>query len=120
MSSEFRASKISTCLTSVRLAFGHCRGTQESFLLNYQEQLRLLELITGKEWPNYLKIQSLDNTLVGVANLANVLTMDKAARKAAGVKEELQFDEAIQLLQNAAQTHDDDVLATQDLPTFIN
>ena len=81
MSSEFRASKISTYLTSVRLAHSHFRGTQEGFLLNYQEQLRLLELITGKEWLNYLKIQSLDNTLVGVANLANVLTMDKAAKQ---------------------------------------
>ena len=107
MSSEFRANKIINYLTSVRLAHGQFRGTHESFLLNYQEQVRNLELISGNEWPNYMKIQMLDNSLVGVQHLANVLTMDKAARKAAGNLKELTFTEAIDLLCNAAQTYDE-------------
>ena len=107
MSSEFRANKIITHLTSVRLVHGNCRGTHESFLLNYQEQVRNLELINGNEWPNYMKIQMLDNSLVGVPHLANVLTMDKAARKAASNPNELSFTEAIDLLCNAAQTFDE-------------
>ena len=73
MSSEFHANTIITHLTSVRLVHGNCRGTHESFLLNYQEQVRNLELINGNEWPNYMKIQMLDNSLVGVPHLANVL-----------------------------------------------
>ena len=107
MSSEFRASKITTYLTSVRLVMGHYRGTHEQFILNFQEQVRLLELITGKDVPNSMKIQFLDNAVVDVPHLCNVMTVDKTCRKAAGNTEELTFDEAIDKMVSAAQSHDE-------------
>ena len=57
--------------------------------------------------PDELQTQCLDNAVAGVPHLASVLTMDKAARKAAGINKNATFDEAIGLLQQAAQTYDE-------------
>ena len=102
-----KSRQISTYLTSIRFKDMNWRGTQQSWILHYYEQVRLYNMINPSDhFSETQLITFLEAALVGVDNLANVYQTDKACRLAAGSTTSASWDEYISLLQLQAEIYD--------------
>ena len=107
MAADTRIGTLSTYLTSTRLANTRWRGSQVNFILHWKEQARIYNELAGTEaYSESQLVRFLNNTVNGVKNLEQVLTVNKTARKGAGNNTPLSFPDFVQLLMDAAQAHD--------------
>ena len=83
-------------------------GTQQDFINKFQETRRSYNNLCqqGAQHTEGLSTQLLNTAVSSVPNLANVLTTQLAARRAAGNSPPISFDEYVQELLEAAQVFD--------------
>ena len=105
---DISASKISTYITSVKID-KNWRGTQTNFILHYKEQVRQLFDITdsSEHFTDGQLVRFLNQAVSGVENLATVYQTNKNARVASGVTTKILYVDYVQLLLEAAATHDE-------------
>ena len=104
--SKIKSGTISTYVTGTRLLTSGWRGTYESAIAHYVEQLRLYSNIAPQDFTDDQKIQFTHNFVTGIDSLSSVLTLNQQARAAAGIATVLTFAEYTVLLLNAAQVLD--------------
>ena len=103
-----RVQRISTYLTSTRLADINWNGTQESFIQHHREQARIHNELCKKDnaYNDDQLCGFLETCISGIENLAGVKRMHELAAKSAGKPLSWKFSEYTQELINAAQVFD--------------
>ena len=106
MSSTLRAQQISTYLTSTRLHTCNWNGKQANFIVHWKTVARDYNEISAEAFTDAQLITFLNAALSGTPGLSNVLQLNNSARKAAGNRDALRYEDYIQLLLDQAQVHD--------------
>ena len=100
------AHELSTYITSVRLHQINWRGTHKAFILNYKEQTRQHGLLAEEAFTDSQHVDFLHAAVCEIEHFKNVLTTDRAARRAVGNTSKITFSEFVTLLCDAAAVHD--------------
>ena len=107
MTSELKSQTILTYLSSTRLNDGKWRGTEEAYVLHYQQQVRLYNEMMGVNGLSDIQsVNMLQVAVSGTDNLKTVLQMQRNSRKAANNNNPITFSEYVALLQLQAQVDD--------------
>ena len=109
MTTQFSTQRLSTYITSTRLANIDWRGTHENFIIHYKEQARLYNEQSDEEYTDGQLIGFLEAALIGVPHFSQVKVNYETSRRAAGLLRhgvKLTFAEYIGLLISQAQTYD--------------
>ncbi len=93
MAAQIRSQKHSSYITSTRLDQEVWRGTISSYLLHFNEQLRLYTETAEVGYTGSQKIQFMQNALAGTPELACVYRQNSSAARAAVVTALITWDE---------------------------